>query len=230
MDTLSNPPWKQLLKDILQKNLDNGRTDSLFFNLATIRLAGEHSRPSVRTVGYRGFVGEDNGKYPGANPPAESSLILVSTDISMSKVGELERSNGVYEVCWWHAGTNQQIRFSGTAHVYRRNPTVEFPESRCRRYISVAGDKEWTWERERERLWMAHTPRLRGTFRNPPPGTPLNSEEKRLKLQNVNLDPDDDGEEGREAKDRFALLVLEISELEILDLDPPPVLHMLRCN
>jgi pyridoxamine 5'-phosphate oxidase len=222
MSSLSNPPWKKLVKDILQKNLDDGRTDSLFFTLATIRHA-QQPRPAVRTVGFRGFVGEDNGKGKSRNPGAESSLILVSTDISMSKVRELERSNGVYEVCWWHAGTNQQIRFSGTAHIFRRNQVVEFPEAWLKRYISVKGDKEWTWTNERDRLWRVHTPRLRGTFRNPPSGTPLDCEGKRARLHDVQLAPDDDREEAKEAKERFALLVLEITELEIMDLDPPPV-------
>src|SRR5947207_4196558 len=222
MSDLSNPPWKPLLKEILQKNLEYGRTDSLFFSIATIK-AGDEPRPAVRIVGFRGFVGEDKGLNEGNNPAAESSLILVSTDISMPKVAELEGSNGVYEVCWWHAGTNQQIRFSGRAHIYGHKRSVEFPESGLKKYISVKGNKEWTWEKERARVWRGHTARLRGTFRNPQSGTPMDSEEKREKLRNVELDADDDGVEAREAKERFALLILEVKELEIMDLDPPPV-------
>jgi len=225
-NSLANPPWKKTVQDILQKNLDDGHTDSLFFSLATIK-PGPQPRPAVRTVGFRGFIGEpkDNksDKLPGGNPPAQSSLILLSTDTLMAKVGEIEQTGGVYEVAWWHAGTNQQIRFSGTAHLFRRNAKVEFPKDRLKQYISVQGNGEWSWEAERERMWKAHKPGLRGSFRNPPPGSPLDSEEKRDRLKVVELDGDDDGPEAREAKERFSLVVLEVTELEILDLDPPPV-------
>jgi hypothetical protein len=63
---------------------------------------------------------------------------------------------------------------------------------------------------------------MRGSFRNPAPGTELN-EEKKNKLQVVELDSKDDGPEAQEAKDRFCLVVLEVTEIEILDLSPPPV-------
>jgi len=229
MNSLANPPWKKIVQDILHKNLDEGHTQSLFFSLATIR-PGPNPRPAVRTVGFRGFIGEpkDNkpdtpDKFRGANPPAQSSLILLSTDALMSKVSEIEGTGGVYEVCWWHAGTNQQIRFSGVAHLLRRNAKIEFPEARLKKYISVQGEGGWSWEAERERMWRSHKPGLRGSFRNPPPGSPLDSENKKKKLKAVELDGDDDGPDAQEAKERFSLVVLEITELEILDLDPPPV-------
>ena len=225
-DSLSNPPWKNAVKTILQKNLDDGHMESLNLVLGTIK-PGLTPRPAVRTVVFRGFVGEPRdgdtrSKLPGGNPPAESSLFLVSTDALMEKVGELEKSNGVFEVCWWHAGTNQQIRFNGTAHLYRPNAVVEFPETHLKRYIKTDG--EWMWEKERTRLWKSHKPGMRGSFRNPPPGSPLDAEKKK-KLQMVELGADDDGPDAREAKERFSLVVLEVTDLEILDLDPPPVLH-----
>jgi hypothetical protein len=224
--SLSNPPWKKTVLDILQKNLDDGHKESLNFQLATIK-PGPKPRPAVRTVVFRGFVGETRdenhaGQLPGGNPPAESSLFLVSTDALMAKVGELEQTNGAFEVCWWHAGTNQQIRFNGTAHVCRRNGNGDFPEDHLKRYIQVKGHQGWTWKGERERLWTAHRPGMRGSFRNPAPGTELN-EEKKKKLQVVELDSKDGGPDAQEAKDRFCLVVLEVTEIEILDLSPPPV-------
>jgi len=222
--TLSNPPWKKLVTDILQKNLDEGHKESLNFNLATIK-PGPKPRPAVRTVVFRGFVGETrdenpSSKLPGGNPPSESSLFLVSTDALMAKVGELEQSGGAFEVGWWHAGTNQQIRFNGTAHLYRRNSAIPFPEAHLKEYIRTSG--QWTWDAERDRIWKSHRPGMRGSFRNPHPGTPMNAEKKK-KLQVVELDEEDDGLDAREAKDRFTLVVLEVLEIEILDLDPPPV-------
>jgi pyridoxamine 5'-phosphate oxidase len=223
-NALFNPPWKKLVADILQKNLDDGHKESLNFNLATIK-PGPKPRPAVRTVVFRGFVGETiedspPSKLPGGNPPARSSLFLVSTDALMAKVEELEQSSGAFEVGWWHAGTNQQIRFNGIAHLYRRNASIAFPEVRLKQYIQTSGD--WTWEAERDRLWKSHRPVMRGSFRNPHPGTPMNAE-KQKKLQVVELDEEDDGPDAREAKDRFTLVVLEVMEIEILDLDPPPV-------
>lgn len=223
---LSNPPWKKTVLDILQKNLDDGHKESLNFQLATIK-PGPTARPAVRTVVFRGFVGETRedsppAQLPGGNPRAESSLFLISTDALMAKVGELEHTNGVFEVCWWHAGTNQQIRFNGIAHVYRRNGQGEFPESHLKRYIQVKGDQEWTWDRERERLWAAHKPGMRGSFRNPLPGSELD-ETKKKKLEVVELDSEDNGPDAQEAKDRFSLVVMEADEVEILDLSPPPV-------
>jgi pyridoxamine 5'-phosphate oxidase len=226
---LWNPPWKKLVQEILQKNLEQGKKESLNFQLATIK-SGPTPRPAVRTVVFRGFVGETRDEspppeLPGGNPPAESSLFLVSTDALMAKVGELEQSSGVFEVCWWHAGTNQQIRFNGTAHVYRNSPE-DFPEAHLKRYIRVQGDREWSWEKERERVWTAHKPGMRGSFRNPPPGTELDDEKKK-RLQVVELDSNDNGPDAQEAKDRFCLLVMEVTEIEILDLSPPPVLPRL---
>jgi pyridoxamine 5'-phosphate oxidase len=224
--TLANPPWKKLVIDILQKNLDDGHKESLNFNLATIK-PGPKPGPAVRTVVFRGFVGEyrDNdppSQLPGVNPPAESSLFLVSTDALMAKVAQLEQTGGAFEVAWWHAGTNQQIRFNGTAHLYRRNSLIEFPEAHLKQYIQINGTDQWTWEAERDRLWKSHRPGMRGSFRNPAPGSPLNVE-KQKKLQVIELDAEDDGPDAREAKDRFTLVVLEVAEIEILDLDPPPV-------
>jgi len=224
--SLSNPPWKKTVLDILQRNLDDGHKESLNFQLATIK-PGPKPRPAVRTVVFRGFVGETRGEQlpaqlPGGNPPAESSLFLVSTDALMAKVGELEQTDGVFEVSWWHAGTNEQIRFNGTAHVYGRNGKGEFPESRLKQYIQVQGDREWTWENERERLWAAHKPGMRGSFRNPHPGTELD-DEKRKRLHVVELDSEDDGPDALEAKNRFSLVVMEVNEIEILHLSPPPV-------
>jgi hypothetical protein len=223
-EALSNPPWKKEIIEILQKNLDDGNKSSLHFTLATIK-RGSIPRPAARTVVFRGFVGESkvsghSESLPGGNPPAESSLILVSTDALMSKVGELEESNGVFEVCWWHAGTNQQIRFNGTAHVYRKDGKVSFPEKHLNRYIRTQGD--WKWEHEWHRLWTSHRPAMRGSFRNPAPGTPLNPE-KEKKLKVLELGPEDEGAEACEAKTRFSMLVLEVEQLEILSLDPPPV-------
>src|ERR1700736_4677275 len=160
--SLSNPPWKKIVTDILQKNLDDGHKESLNFSLATIR-QGPEPRPAVRTVVFRGFAGETRDaepseKLPGGNPTAESSLIIVTTDTLMAKVSEIEQSNGAFEVCWYHAGTKQQIRFNGTAHLYRRNGSVEFPETRLRQFISPASTSEWRWENERIRQWKAHRP------------------------------------------------------------------------
>ena len=231
--SLSNPPWKKTVLEILQKNLDHGHKESLNFQLATIK-PGPKPRPAVRTVVFRGSVGETRGDSPPAqlpvgNPPAESSLFLVSTDVLMAKVGELEQTNGVFEVCWWHAGTNQQIRFNGIAHVYRRNGQGEFPESHLKRYIQIQGDQEWTWDKEHERLWTAHKPGMRGSFRNPPPGSELD-ELKKKKLQVVELDSEDNGPDAQEAKGRFSLVVMEVNEVEILDLSPPPVCLPPTCS
>jgi len=225
--TLSNPPWKAIVSEILIKNLDDGHKGSLNMSFATIK-QGPKPRPSVRTVIFRGFVGESREenepeKLPGGNPPAQSSLIVVTTDALMPKVSELETSDGVFEVSWWQAGTNQQIRFNGKAHIYRPNPAITFPEEELNKYIDVGKKGGWTWENERERLWRSHRPVMRGSFRNPQPGTLLD-DEKRKKLRPVELAADDDGPEAQEAKQRFSLVVLQVLELEILDLDPPPVI------
>ena len=221
---LSNPPWKKEVVDILQKNLDKGHKGSLNFCFATVK-TGSLPRPAVRTVVFRGFVGESWGSEPPSqvsegNCLARSSLFLVSTDALTAKVEELEQSKGAFEVCWWHAGTNQQIRFNGTAHLYSPRCNVGFPETYLRRYIHTDGN--WRWEDERERIWKSHKPEMRGSFRNPHPGTPLD-EEKKQKLRIVKLDGDDSGPDMDEAKSRFTLLVLEAKELEILDLDSFPV-------
>ena len=97
--SLSNPPWKKQVNEILQKNLEVGCTSSLSFSLATIN-PGPRPRPAVRTVGFGRFVGESDDTSPLGNPPADSSLILVSTDALMPKIDELEGSDG----CTKYAG------------------------------------------------------------------------------------------------------------------------------
>jgi pyridoxamine 5'-phosphate oxidase len=222
-DCLPNPPWKKIVVDILKRNLDGGHKSSLHLSFATVKL-GPPPRPAVRTVVFRGFVGEsrdnESERVSGGNPQAKSSLILISTDSLMNKVAELENSGGVFEASWSHTGTTHQIRFNGTAHIYRHNGPVEFPDEHLRRYIQTQGD--WTWERERNRLWNSHRPSMRGSFRNPAPGTPLDAE-KREKLKLVELDSEDDGPDAREAKKRFSLIVLEVLEIEILSLCTIPV-------
>ena len=210
-------PWKRLVLSILQKSKSSAGKDAYNMQLATFSL--NRDRPCNRTVVFRGFVGEKTG--------AESPLIVVTTDTMMAKAAEIENygsAGAPYEVCWWHSATSQQIRFHGRAWLVTQATTLSGKLPATSRVTSTE-NQNWSWEIEWNSQWKSLSPTMRGTFRNPSPGMALESNEQKQKLSVVKMETGDEAlenGEGDEARSRFSLVVLQVEEIEILDLDPPP--------
>ena len=202
---------------ILQKSKSSAGKDAYNMQLAT--LSSARDRPCNRTVVFRGFIGENTG--------AESPLIVITTDTMMAKAAEIENYGNVgapYEVCWWHSATSQQIRFHGKAWLVTQAAILS-GKLPAVSWVKPIESKTWSWETELNAQWKSMSPAMRGTFRNPGPGTALESKEQRQKLKVVKMETGDEAlenGEGDEARSRFSLVVLQVEEVEILDLNSPP--------
>lgn len=152
--------------------------------------------PRARTVVYRGLWASlpDNPKNQAERNPDlyESDLLTITTDERMEKVPELlssagttaapaplSRAAGPVEAVFWMPKVMMQWRFRGHAVVIGPDIGQESGataraalEARMR---SKTGDdaasSQWSWARELTAHFGNLSPMMRGTFRNPPPGT-----------------------------------------------------------
>jgi pyridoxamine 5'-phosphate oxidase len=87
--------WRPSLDLALHRNRQSPQCR--FVQLATVR---EDGRPAVRTLVFRGFLGE-------------STELTFATDGRSMKIRELERENRA-EACWYFQATREQFRLGGT--------------------------------------------------------------------------------------------------------------------
>lgn len=234
-----------MVEKVLAENMKQGQKDSLNMQLGTMPSPGAPSRPSVRTVVFRGFAGQPrkDDEPTGGNPIEDvtSSLVVCSSDRLMLKAEQIlrqqsaagEGGNG-FEVCWWHQGTQEQFRLSGRAWLLTPDEAENgaFPGERLvREYLDIPpGQRDkWTWEGERLRQFAKHSPHLRASFQNPHPASPLTEEKADLVKAGLAIagsveEAADDEERGRirTALSRFCLVVLECEQVDYLKVDPPP--------
>ncbi|PYI11911.1 hypothetical protein BO78DRAFT_413015 [Aspergillus sclerotiicarbonarius CBS 121057] len=181
--------------------------------------------PRARTVEFRGFFPTLN-LHPsaikslkeqniGLNADVyESEMIAVTTDVRMEKVGELGASGGVVEGVFWLAseGEGEREREKVSREVVGRGLRLKVPEG------EGGKEEEWTWERQVDMYFANHSPAMRGTFKNPPPGTPRSQDpgNPQLKLGQKVEDLRDEV-----ARANFRVLVIRPEEVERLDLQDP---------
>jgi PPOX class probable FMN-dependent enzyme len=121
--------WRPSLDLALHRNRQSPQ--SRFVQLATVR---ENGRPAVRTLVFRGFLGETHQP-------------TFATDLRSSKVQEIEQSPWV-EICWYFHVTREQFRLSGTATL--AGPAANDPLLRQARLevwceMSEASRLSYTW-------------------------------------------------------------------------------------
>lgn len=170
--------------------------DSPTFVLSTLHENGTSSAttprvvPRARTVVFRGMWASlpVNPKNPAdLNPEAYvSDLPAITTDARMEKVPELwngarpdEQSGGggPVEAVIWAAKSMTQWRIRGNAYVI--GPDIESEGAAPVRqalaaHMRQSGNVEsWSWSRELTAQFGNLSPTMRGTFKNPPPGTPV---------------------------------------------------------
>ncbi|KAL4821415.1 hypothetical protein BDW67DRAFT_150724 [Aspergillus spinulosporus] len=226
-------PWRALFLASLEKS----RSSS--FSLATIaHTTANKPVPRSRTVEFRGFFPKPastlhqsgiealKAQGIGLNPDVyESDLFSITTDARMKKMGQLTDSNEVEGVFWFEdASTQWRVRGKVVAI---GNPTNGAEEKEARETIRKAlrvkkeaeeDVKDWDWDRQVATYFANHSPIMRGSFKNPPPGTPRSEtpSDPRLRLNQQVEDLKDEV-----ARANFRVLLICPQEMERLDLSNP---------
>jgi PPOX class probable FMN-dependent enzyme len=137
--------WRPSLDLALHRNRQSPQ--SRFVQLATVRADG---RPAVRTLVFRGFLGETH-------------RLTFATDTRSSKVGDLERSPWA-EACWYFPLTREQFRLMGTVAVVvgaDHDPDRRDARIQVWREMSEESRLTYTWpEPEQPREPLAPFPTL----------------------------------------------------------------------
>lgn len=201
--------------------------------------------PRARTCIYRGLWGSlpvsAQNRAP-LNPPAwESDLPTFTTDARMQKAGELvdtagevgagqTAGGGPVEAVWWVEGSGTQWRVRGTAWIL--GPDVDGEEGRRAREAILArmrrrdpqdpgeGGEGWSWSREVTAHFGNLSPGMRGSFRSPPPGTPISLPPE----EGLGVGLEVDGLEDEVARKNFRVVVIvpdEVDQVEYLDPKKP---------
>lgn len=212
------------------------------FTLSTLHpLDGNQFVPRARTVILRGMWASlpDNPRNPAPLNPAvyTSDLPIITTDVRMEKVPELIGSRhepsasseaqstigGPVEAVFWVEKASSQWRFRGRAYVIGPDIDSEAaaPVRAALQPWMRAVDEEqtdaWSWSRELTASFGNLSPLMRGSFRNPLPGTPLTQEpEPGLGLGQEVHDVND-----ALARKSFRVLVIMPEEIDQLDLSDP---------
>ena len=130
---------------------------------------------------------------------------------------------GAVEAVWWAEEPQTQWRIRGTVWVL--GPDVEEPpgkpareaiRSRMRHTLTPIGQDGagWSWATEVTAHFGNLSPMMRGTFRNPPPGTPRAIPGKEGEGLGQRVDDLDD----RLARENFRVCVLIPAEVDRVDL------------
>lgn len=184
-------PWRaQFLSDINQM-------DQPAFTLTTLH-AGP--APRARTCIFRGLWASlppnDKNAAP-RNPDAyDSDLPVLTTDARMDKVPEIcngttsstpsseSGGGGTVEAMWWATPSQTQWRLRGRAWVLAaKDVGGDGAGAKAAREALLGrmretgrGDGGWDWEREVVAHFGNLSPGMRGSFKNPSPGTPRANE------------------------------------------------------
>lgn len=194
-----------------------------------------------------GELPENKHNTAPANPKVyESDLPTFTTDVRMSKVPEIFASSkghgdpsqsqgsgggGAVEAVFWIKETMTQWRIKGDAYVIGEDIEGEGQQSSgvltvkaavgSRMRINPALEHEksnWSWATELTGHFGNISPGMRGSFKNPPPGTPvaIPVADKALGLGQKVDDLHDEV-----ARRNFRVVVVRPDEVEQLDLSEP---------
>ncbi|KAI9800279.1 MAG: hypothetical protein M1833_003393 [Piccolia ochrophora] len=175
----------------------------------------------------------------------ESELPTFTSDVRMEKVPEIFASSagkgevsqaqgsgggGPVEAVWWIAGdTMTQWRMKGEAFVVGPDIEGEGEESsgvrtvkselgKRMRVVKEGGEGEWSWGKELTAHFGNISPGMRGSFKNPPPGTPVSEPvpDEAMSLGQKVTDLEDPL-----ARKNFRVAVIRPDVVEQLDLSDP---------
>ncbi|KAI9883380.1 MAG: glutathione S- transferase, nitrogen catabolite repression regulator [Watsoniomyces obsoletus] len=208
--------------------------------------------PRLRTLIMRGFWCELPPNKHNQAPPNprtfETEMPAFTTDVRMEKVpdlfatsaghGSVEQSQGSggggpVEAMWWIKEKMTQWRIRGNAFVIGPDIDDRLESSgvrtvkselqpRMRQVVSEEDKKAWSWSREVTGHFGNLNPVMRGSFKNPPPGTPVSAplpsdgDEPSLALGVKVNDLEDPV-----ARRNFRVVVIKPAVVEQLDLSEP---------
>jgi pyridoxamine 5'-phosphate oxidase len=178
-------------------------------------------------------------------PVYESDMLTFTTDVRMGKVpqifassaggGEVEQSQGSggggpVEAVFWIKDVMTQWRFKGKAYIIgpdiegtgEESSGVRTVKSRVGEGMHVVkeeGKGDWSWQREVSAHFGNLSPGMRGSFKNPAPGTPLGTSPKAG--EGLGQRVSGPLEEDEVARRNFRVVVIKADEVEQLDFTEP---------
>lgn len=229
-------PWRaQFLSDIKQM-------DQPSFTLASLHASPSGAVPRARTCIYRGLWASlpPNDKNTAPHNPAlfETDLPVLTTDVRMDKVPDLFSSGkassssgggGSVEAMWWVVATQTQWRVRGSAWVLApgdiggesegAKAVREAVGARMQRTSEAGKEEEWDWEREVVAQFGNLGPGMRGSFKNPPPGTPRAN--KPGEGESLGQKVGEEMLEDEVARRNFRVVVILPEEVDLVELSDP---------
>ncbi|KAK1725914.1 pyridoxamine 5'-phosphate oxidase-domain-containing protein [Colletotrichum acutatum] len=220
------------------------------FNLATIHSSSSSSAsssltPRLRTVIFRGLWASllvNPKNTADLNPPLyESDLLTLTTDARMAKVPDFLTSDGgkddtkksggggPVEACFW---TDAKVQWRIRGEAFLLGPDIDGSNTAAlREHLLARMRNDWSFAREVTAHFGNLSPMMRGTFKNPVPGTSraANPPSDTLKLGQKVEDLDD-----KVARENFRVVVIVPTEVDQTDLsaseDPRRYLYRFRVN
>ncbi|KAM0325894.1 hypothetical protein ACHAQA_007197 [Verticillium albo-atrum] len=219
-------PWRSLFLQHI------GTMPSPEFVLATLHSTGADASPGLvpraRTCIHRGLFASlpVNPKNTAPlNPPAyESDLLTLTTDARMHKTPDLAPGGAPVEAVFWAKEPATQWRVRGAAFVLPRDADADTAlTARLLREMRPTGEGDdgvdgWSFSREVTAHFGNLSPVMRGSFRNPPPGTPVAAGEP---ADGEGLGQEVTDLEDAVARANFRVVVVVPDEVDRVDLSDP---------
>ena len=228
-------PWRGALLDHIAQ-----MESSATFVLGSLSAApppSPHFEARARTVVYRGLWAElpANPKNKAElNPEAyNTDLPTITTDVRMHKVADMfpdpaagpggqSAIGGSVEAVFWCAQAKTQWRLQG--HACMIGPDIDSDAAAPVRealapYMRPRDEstKAWRWSRELTAQFGNLSPAMRGTFRNPPPGTPITEKP----AEGLGLGQEVEDLHDSISRSNFRVVVIVPEEVDRVDLTNP---------
>ncbi|MCJ1312570.1 hypothetical protein MMC25_006244 [Agyrium rufum] len=242
--TVPPAPWKSLFLEHISKLDSPEFVFSTVHEAGANSHSPVQWLPRLRYCIYRGMWAElpenKHNDAPMNERVYESELPTFTSDVRMEKIPEIFASGrghgdesqsqgsgggGPVEAAWWIKEVGTQWRMKGTAFVVGPDIEGETESSGVRTTKSEIGARmrvvkegaDWSWSKELTAHFGNCSPGMRGSWKNPPPGTPVKGEpDKDHQLGQKVTSLDDDI-----ARSNFRVVIIKPDEVEQLDLTDP---------
>lgn len=240
---MSPPPEPAPWKPLFTKHITAMKSPEFVLStVSQVTTASGQTRPEPRAryCVFRGF-------FASHSPDYDSDLIALTTDIRMEKVSHLfppatppaaltgSGGGGPVEAVWWvnkpgdgAAKIMTQWRIRGDAFVLAADIDSDSPQAKTtrdallQRMTPKGGESkgEWSFAREVDAVFASQSAGIKGSFRGPPPGQPVDRayDEAHLKLGSKLEEGDPEADTARA---NFRVVVIRPSFAEATDLSEP---------